>query len=252
MRRLDPVNVEAEGTVSPPTDAWHVIDVHQSAPAHNVVRLDGQVRREAQLPGMFTIVPAGLAGTWEMSAKVHALLLRLSPSLFVEAGADLTPSINRRDPRVEQIAALIRAERDDGYPTGQLYLDSLAIALVARLVALQTARTPAVRGLPTRRLRTVVEYIHAHLDRDLHLDELAAIAGFSPSHFKLLFKQATGTPVHRYVLERRLARAHELLRAGDLDITQVALATGFSHGSHLARCMRRLLGHSPRDVIHRR
>jgi AraC family transcriptional regulator len=249
MRLLDPVSVEAEGRVSPPSDAWHVIDVHQSAPSPAVVRLDGQVRREPQLPGMFTIIPAGLAGTWQMSGKVRALLLRISPRLFAEAGA-LTPQINLRDPRIAQLAALIRAERDDGYPSGQLYLDSLATALAARLVSMQTA--PVVRGLPTHRLRTVVEYIHDHLDRDLRLDELAALAGFSPSHFKLLFKQATGTPVHRYVLERRLARARELLVDGELDITEVALATGFSHGSHLARCMRRVHGHRPRDLMQRR
>jgi AraC family transcriptional regulator len=248
MPLLDPVSVEAQGTVAPAHDAWHVIDVHQSAPSHAVVRLDGQIRREAQLPGMFTIVPAGLVGTWEMSAKVRALLLRLSPTLFAEA--ELTPAINLRDPRIEHLAALIRAERDEGYPTGQLYLDSLATALAARLIALQAPRTTAMRTarLPGPRLRAVVEHIHAHLDRDLHLDELAAIAGFSPSHFKLLFKQTTGTPVHRYVLARRLERARELLLTGELEITTVALATGFSHGSHLARCMRRWLGLSPRDL----
>jgi AraC family transcriptional regulator len=244
---LDPVSVEAEGRVTPPRDEWHVIDVHQSAPSHTVVRLDGQIRREAQLPGMFTIVPAGLAGTWEMSAKVRALLLRVSPTLFATA---LAPAINVRDPRVEQLAGLIRAERDDGYPTGRLYLDSLATALAARLTAHQASpRRPT--GLPARRLHAVVDYVHAHLDRDLHLTELAAIAGFSPSHFKLLFKQATGTAVHRYVLERRLERARELLGAGELDITQVALATGFSHGSHLARCMRRWLGIAPRSLVRR-
>jgi AraC family transcriptional regulator len=137
---------------------------------------------------MFTVVPAGAVGTWVMSARVQALLLRLSPALLREAAeamglpvrrGELVPTINVRDPHIERLGALVRAERDDGYPSGRLYLDSLASALAARLLARQASGglLATRRGLPGRRLRDVLTYIDEHLDEDLGLDELAAVAG---------------------------------------------------------------------------
>ena len=64
------------------------------------------------------------------------------------------------------------------------------------------------------------------------MNELAAIAGVSPSHFKTLFKQSVGMPVHQYVIRRRVEYA-------------VELQAGFANQSHLARCMRATLGVTP-------
>ena len=70
----------------------------------------------------------------------------------------------------------------------------------------------------------------------------------SASHLKTVFREATGLPVHQYVLRRRVERAQALLREGKLPINEIALATGFAHQSHLARHMRRLLGVTPAEV----
>jgi AraC family transcriptional regulator len=133
-----------------------------------------------------------------------------------------------------------------------LFTDSLASALAARLLALQSRKQASdgkpARALPAWRLRRVLEYVEAHLDEDLSLAELAAVAGFSLSHFKPLFKQAVGMPVHRFVLERRVERARTLLLQGKKSMSDIALESGFSHPSHMARCMRRVLGLSPSQV----
>jgi AraC family transcriptional regulator len=102
--------------------------------------------------------------------------------------------------------------------------------------------------LPAWRLRHVIDYIEAHLDQDLTLAELAAVAGFSLSHFKPLFRQAVGMPVHRYVLERRIERARMLLAGSDKSMTEIAIEAGFAHSSHMARCLRRVLGLSPSQI----
>jgi AraC family transcriptional regulator len=85
----------------------------------------------------------------------------------------------------------------------------------------------------------VVDYIESLLDQDLSLAELATVGGFSVSHFKPLFKNATGLSAHRFVMERRVERARQLLSQGSLSMTEVALAAGFAHSSHMARCVRR-------------
>jgi AraC family transcriptional regulator len=54
--------------------------------------------------------------------------------------------------------------------------------------------------------------------------------------------------VHQYVIQRRVERAKDLLMQDKLSIAEIALASGFSHQSHLARHMRRSVGLSPRAM----
>jgi AraC family transcriptional regulator len=87
-----------------------------------------------------------------------------------------------------------------------------------------------------------------HLDADLTLSELASVSGFSVSHFKPLFRRAVGVPAHRFVLERRVERARTRLFEGDSSLAEIAVEAGFAHSSHMARCMRRVLGVSPSQL----
>lgn len=248
------------GLVESPRENFHAIDMHLGAPAQASCRIDGRERRGLQTQGAFCVLPGGTTGRWLMEQPAQALLLLLSPAL-VDDAADamglgtsaraLVPSIYIHDPQIERIAAMLRAEQADGFPSGQLFTDSLAAALAARLIYLQShtgAPNVSPRALPPRRLRDVLAYIETHLDHDLTLAELATVAGYSPSHFKPLFKQAVGAPVHRYVVERRVARARELLLAGRHTLAEIALASGFTHQSHMARWMRRVLGVSPSQL----
>ena len=68
------------------------------------------------------------------------------------------------------------------------------------------------------------------------------------SHFRALFGRSFGQPPHRYVIERRLARARVLIEADAAPLAEVALMAGFSHQSHLARWMRRLEGVTPGEL----
>ena len=45
-----------------------------------------------------------------------------------------------------------------------------------------------------------LEFIHANLDRNIHLEDLARAAGFSSFHFAKLFKASTGSSPHQYLL----------------------------------------------------
>ena len=67
--------------------------------------------------------------------------------------------------------------------------------------------------------------------------------------FNVLFRATLGVPAHRYVVQRRVARAKELLLEGRRSASQIALDVGFAHQSHMTQWMQRLLGVTPRDVI---
>jgi AraC family transcriptional regulator len=249
------------GVFDSPVDRRHVLCIHLGRPVPVSYRVRRHERQGLRLHGQFCVVPAGATTRWIVSQPARSLLLRLTPSLLREAAetmgmgsqdAELAPSIHIRDTQIERIGWMMQTEEQEGYPGGRLFADSLAVALATRLLGLQTRRGSTAAssggGLPGWRLRHVIEYIEAHLDEDLTLAELATVAGFSLSHFKLLFKQAVGSPVHRFVLERRVERARVLLLEGGRSMTEIALEAGFAHPSHMARCMHRVLGRSPSQV----
>jgi AraC family transcriptional regulator len=246
------------GLFDSPVDERHVLCLHLGNPVPVSYRAAYAERQGVRLHGQFCVVPAGSSTRWMVSQPATSLLLRLSPQLLRETadamrlGAALAPAIHIRDPHVERIGWMMQAEEQEAYPGCRIFADSLAAALAARLFALQSRRPTAApeagRALPGWRLRQVLDYVEAHLDQDLTLAELAAVAGFSMSHFKPLFRQAVGMPVHRFVMERRVARARSLLLESTKSVTAIALEAGFAHPSHMARCLRRALGFTPAQL----
>ena len=250
------------GELQTPQDSHHVLYFHVGHPVQLTCRLDGRERTGGvHHPGHICVLPAGVMGQWTMQARADSLVMRLSPLLVKEtaqtlrlksAQATLTPAMQVRDPHLEYIGWLLRAEQEAGYPYGRIFVDSVAAAIAARLLRRCGASTAAVRSsrnqLPRWRLRAVCDYIEANLDCDLSLAELANIAGFSVPHFKPLFRHAMGLPVHRYVVERRVERARQLLLRGDRSMGDIAIEAGFTHQSHMARCLRRVLGIGSADV----
>jgi AraC-like DNA-binding protein len=109
----------------------------------------------------------------------------------------------------------------------------------------QTVAQQPYGGLPPGALRRVKEYIDSNLGTNINLAVLADTAGFSMFHFARAFKQSEGVPPHRYLLERRIERAENLLVKTDLPISEVAISSGFSDQSHLARHFRQRVGVSP-------
>jgi transcriptional regulator of acetoin/glycerol metabolism/AraC-like DNA-binding protein len=111
-----------------------------------------------------------------------------------------------------------------------------------------TAPEPSRGGLPPSVTRRVCDYIEGHLDEKIRLDGLAALAGLSTDHFARAFHQSVGAPPHTYLLRRRLEQVEQMLRETHTPLSEIALATGFSDQSHLARHFRRWAGMSPRQV----
>jgi len=102
-------------------------------------------------------------------------------------------------------------------------------------------------GLPPGVLRRVEEYIDAHLNSALGIQELATSVGISESHFSRSFFRSVGLTPHSYIMRRRLTRAQDLLARTDLPLAEVALTTGFSDQSHFCRRFREFIGLPPRS-----
>ncbi|MGH8251862.1 MAG: helix-turn-helix transcriptional regulator [Steroidobacteraceae bacterium] len=100
-------------------------------------------------------------------------------------------------------------------------------------------------GRSTRRLvlRTK-EFLEANMTAAIRLADVARHAGASPAYLTDAFRRAEGIPLHRYLVQLRLARA--LIELPDAaDLTRLALASGFSSHSHFTAAFRRAFGCTP-------
>jgi AraC family transcriptional regulator len=208
--------------------------------------------------GDFDVVPLAHSAIWEEDGPTSMLGICLMPSLIRTAadGMNLNPDrvsveaqLQLRDPRIDHIGWALQAELQGPEPYGKLYADSLGLALAARLLQHHAPISPPrLNCFSKRRLSAVIDYIHDNIALDLSLNELAAVAGLSPSHFRTLFKAATNLPVHQFVIQCRVEYAMSLIANRKLSLTEVASLAGFSDQSHMARCMRRVVGVTPAVV----
>ena len=81
--------------------------------------------------------------------------------------------------------------------------------------------------------------------------DLAREVGLSAGHLAEVFTREVGVPPHRYLVERRVERATELLAGTDLPLTAIAHELGFASSSHFSRVFRSLVRVTPRDFRRR-
>ena len=120
---------------------------------------------------------------------------------------------------------------------------------VARYVPPTDARTDedahARGGLAPWQARRVEALLAEHADGNIALSTLATECGISVRHFGRAFRQSTGTSPHRWLVERRVARAQQMLGDGIASIAAIAQACGFADQSHLTRAFIANVGASP-------
>jgi AraC-like DNA-binding protein len=95
------------------------------------------------------------------------------------------------------------------------------------------------------RIQRVLDFIEAHLDHALTLDDLVAVAGGSPFHFSRALKNSVGDSPYKYLLRRRMAHVQRLLMNTDWPLAKIAESCGFSGAVNFSRSFFRLLQVTP-------
>lgn len=123
--------------------------------------------------------------------------------------------------------------------------DAALYHLVERLLELKgfVYSNHAKRHIDTLLLRAK-EFIHAHLNEPLTIEQISNEASLSQFHFIRLFKQQFGLSPHQYIINCRINLAKEQLHNG-WNITECAQLAGFSDSSHLCRKFKQSFGVTP-------
>jgi AraC-like DNA-binding protein len=201
-----------------------------------------------------------------LTVPFHSLQFFLSRALLKELADDLgSPAIDEircgagepfADPVIARMGNAVRPALAAPDEANDLFASHLMLSMTIYVCAtygdLRTARE-VPGGLSAWQRRAATELIDAHIDGSLPLSRVAGVCGLSTSHFAHAFRRSLGMAPHRWLLQRRVERAMELLKRSNYPLSDVALACGFADQSHFTRVFRKATGHAPgawKQLIH--
>jgi AraC family transcriptional regulator len=189
--------------------------------------------------------------------RISVLSVRIPDSAFMKAARErltersleIVPRQVVTDDRLTHLLFALEAERARGYSSGKLFVDCIESALAN--ILLTSFNTFAPRsisgkgGMAPHVLRRVIDFMHANMDKQIGLKDLADCAGLSLSHFSFRFRASTNQSPHQYMLRLRVERSKELLTDHRLSVLDVGLEVGFRNQQHFATVFRNAVGVPP-------
>jgi AraC family transcriptional regulator len=208
-------------------------------------------------PGQIVFCPRKEWHNIRWDERISVLSIRIPDSALMEAARerladrslDIVPRQLVTDDRLTHLLFALDAERARGYSAGKLFVDGIEAAVAN--ILLTSFNTFAPRsisgkgGIAPRVLRRVVEFMHANMDKQIGLKDLADCAGLSLSHFSFQFRASTNQSPHQYMLRLRVERSKELLADSRLSVLDVGLEVGFRNQQHFATVFRNSVGVPP-------
>jgi AraC family transcriptional regulator len=229
-----------------------------------VISGDGLDSGRHQIAGGVSVIPAGMdaQGSATKMRYLRQLMVQIDRSVLEDAFEEtiaidlaLAPRAMVDDQRLVHLGRIIADECGIDQETDRLFWDSISIALFSALAGcgrVDAARTKSRGGLAPWQVRRTTDFIREKLSDDIDLAMLADGVGLSKSHFCREFKETTGMPPHKWLVNARIDKSKEHLLAGRLSLAEIALEVGFSDQSHFTRTFTKSEGTSPRAWLRSR
>jgi len=192
-----------------------------------------------------TLVPAGAVHSSRFDGPAARGLMVELRGASIAAGESTAALFSA--PRVCAGAAVtrsleaIRRELRAADAVSALALECQGLEL---LVGAERTRAAAANR-PPRWLVRAREALHDDPGALPRLAELAAVAGVHPAHLTREFRRHFGSSIGEYARALRVARAAELVDAGERSLAEIARLCGFADQSHLTRAFRAAYGVTP-------
>ena len=123
---------------------------------------------------------------------------------------------------------------------GFLFLDTLAQCSAQR-------RSGGERRVRDFYIKEALTFIEQNYQRDISIEEIAAVSGLNRSYFGKVFRDAVGESPQAYLLHYRMARAAQLLKETRLSIGEIAQQVSYDNQLHFSRAFKNVHGVSPRE-----
>lgn len=234
-----------------------VLCLHIGPPVTGEWWFDGEYTKKRVSYDQMTLYPSNIERSMRWHHEKSFLLLILNHE-FMRKGLgnngndflELVPQIGVSDPFVREIGRLFHQELVKCEDEDPLYIESLALALVAYLKQHYShhrlQHRAEEKGLSVHKIRKLTDFIDAHLDQKIRLEDMASLLDMSVYYFSRLFKESTRLAPYQYVMRHRIQRSQVYLESHpELSIAEIALRCGFSNQSHFSTHFRKWVGTTP-------
>ena len=117
------------------------------------------------------------------------------------------------------------------------------------LLSTSEAKKHYLKSKKVARLRIVLEYIEQNYTHDITCEELASMVHLSKSYFHHLFTETMKISVNSYINGVRVQKAYETLKNTTLNVSEVAIHSGFSNLNYFSRVFKKHYGYPPSHVV---
>jgi len=176
-------------------------------------------------------------------------------SLTIDAAEPVETFRERTHPGNTPVRRRLLAIHAAGPNPEPLWLDAQMFAIAGemrQLVADERSKTAGIRAVKAstrdelfRRASRAKAWLDTHFEEEAGIEQAARDACLSPFHLHRVFTRAFGVTPHRYVVEKRLARAAHLLSATRMPVAEVCAAVGFQSPGSFSTLFRTRFGVTP-------
>jgi AraC family transcriptional regulator len=149
------------------------------------------------------------------------------------------PGVAANDPVVLHLGNCLRLATERHAGANEQFVDRVTTALNVRFAraygGMDFPRPLVSGGLTPWQLRLARFTINANLDGDFSLEQIARECRLSVSHFARAFTRSTGISPHRWLMQRRVEVAKDLMLTTDSSLAEISLRCGFFDQSHFTR-----------------
>lgn len=204
------------------------------------------------------VTPAGVESGWRWHAQSKVIVVTLDPDKFERfaqtevgillADAQLKDLPQFHDADICCAGEMLRDALACEERGSELIFESLARVFLVKLIqkyGLQEEDYVFSKRFTADHYRRVLDYIANHLGQSISVEDLAAEAGLSTSHFAHIFKQTIGSSPMQFVTAYRVEQAKKRLAQRDTPLIDIALRCGFSDQAHFSRQFKQSEGVSP-------
>ncbi len=96
-------------------------------------------------------------------------------------------------------------------------------------------------------LKPILAYIDEKFSKDITLEELSLVSGYSPQYICRLFKECLNTRPFEYIARIRIKNAKEILLSTESSINEIAERVGFNDASYFCALFKRYELISPNE-----
>lgn len=131
-----------------------------------------------------------------------------------------------------------------GYSLHYLLNAAACLRQILSNIALLNSFSPPT-GVKDLNVERIIQFMLDHLADQHKLDDFAAQANLSPSHFSRRFRQKTGYAPIDYYIRLKIQKACELLETTDMKVGEISRSLGYKDQYYFSRIFKKIIGTSP-------